>query len=50
MKFSVVIPTFNETHYLLQCIAAVRASDSNVEVIVVDGGSRDGTLNIARRE
>jgi glycosyltransferase involved in cell wall biosynthesis len=48
---SVVIPTLNAAKYLEECLAAVRAQDyaSGVELIIVDAGSTDGTLDIARR-
>lgn len=48
MVVSVIIPTLNEERYLantLQFLTAVR----NVEIIVVDGGSTDRTVEIARR-
>lgn len=47
-RLSVVIPTLNEAAYLpdtLQSLAGAR----DVEIIVVDGGSDDGTPQIARR-
>lgn len=49
-KFSVIIPTFNEERFVSRCIASVRAAGHDAEVIVVDGGSLDQTLKIARRE
>lgn len=50
MMFSVIIPTLNEERYIRSCIRAIRAADSEVEIIVVDGGSEDGTPNIALQE
>ena len=47
MKFSVIIPTLNEEGYIERCIYNVLALDPDVEIIVVDGGSKDNTLKIA---
>ena len=44
--FSVVIPTLNEAGRIEDCVRAVRGS--GVQVIVVDGGSTDGTVAIAQ--
>ena len=46
MKLSVVIPTWNESTNLAATLAALPAG---AEVVVVDGGSADGTIEIARR-
>lgn len=44
---SVVIPTYNRSHYLRQALRSVLAqSYSNFEVIVVDDGSADGTATV----
>ncbi|MEO1309696.1 MAG: TIGR04283 family arsenosugar biosynthesis glycosyltransferase [Pseudomonadota bacterium] len=51
-RLSVVIPTLNAEHALAKSLAALdsaRASGFAGEVVVVDGGSVDGTLNAARR-
>lgn len=44
---SVIIPTIDEEALVASTIASAR-TDPSVEVIVVDGGSRDGTVVIAR--
>jgi glycosyltransferase involved in cell wall biosynthesis len=45
LRFSVIIPTLNRRHMLRSALASVRAQHwPNVEIIVVDGGSNDGTL------
>ncbi|MGE5522122.1 MAG: TIGR04283 family arsenosugar biosynthesis glycosyltransferase [Rhodospirillaceae bacterium] len=49
MQLSVIIPCLNEAHQiveLLQSLQPLRARGA--EVIVVDGGSKDGTLEAAR--
>ena len=49
MNISVVIPVINERELIADCIR--RAWDTECdEVIVVDGGSSDGTLEVARSE
>ncbi|MEM7221939.1 MAG: TIGR04283 family arsenosugar biosynthesis glycosyltransferase [Pseudomonadota bacterium] len=45
---SVIIPTLNEAARLPALLAALDAQTAAHEVIVVDGGSRDGTLEAAR--
>jgi rSAM/selenodomain-associated transferase 2 len=52
MKLSIIIPTLNEARYLARTVASVRRRavlGGPDEVIVADCGSRDGTLEIARR-
>jgi rSAM/selenodomain-associated transferase 2 len=46
MKLSVVIPTWNEADNLA---ATLEALPEQAEVVVADGGSVDGTVDIARR-
>jgi rSAM/selenodomain-associated transferase 2/rSAM/selenodomain-associated transferase 1 len=43
---SVIIPVLNEETYLRKTIAAARTEDT--EVIVVDGGSKDASVNLAK--
>lgn len=47
MTISVIIPTLNEEESLPQTLACLSAS-ALAEIIIVDGGSTDGTLNIAQ--
>jgi glycosyltransferase involved in cell wall biosynthesis len=50
-KLSIVIPCFNEESTLKHCVAKVRAiadSHLSLEIIIVDDGSRDQSLQIAR--
>ncbi|KZL50279.1 glycosyltransferase [Nodularia spumigena CENA596] len=46
-KISIIIPTFNEAANLENAIASTQPS-TNVELIVVDGGSQDDTVSIAQ--
>ncbi|MEX1010409.1 MAG: glycosyltransferase family 2 protein [Chthoniobacterales bacterium] len=51
MKLSVITPSLNQARYLGQCLASVRtaaaqAAPHEVEHIVIDGGSTDGTLDL----
>ncbi len=46
---SVIIPTFNEAHSIGETLKRVAALRGDVEVILVDGGSVDGTVEVARR-
>jgi rSAM/selenodomain-associated transferase 2 len=49
MKLSVVMPVLNEAGAIEAALAALAPYRSRgVEVIVVDGGSHDGTLDLAR--
>ncbi|MGD8810642.1 MAG: TIGR04283 family arsenosugar biosynthesis glycosyltransferase [Gammaproteobacteria bacterium] len=49
IPLSVVIPTLNEAARLPALLHQIAAQDVRSEVIVVDGGSADGTAGIARR-
>lgn len=46
---SIVIPTLNEAGALPGLLAALARETTDHEVIVVDGGSTDGTATLARR-
>jgi glycosyltransferase involved in cell wall biosynthesis len=48
---SVIVPVKDGARYLEEVIAAVRAqrSEHEVELLVIDSGSRDGSADIARR-
>lgn len=48
MTISIIIPTYNEAGCIAQALAAVRALPGEWEVLVVDGGSEDDTVRIAR--
>ncbi len=47
---SVVIPCYNQAHFLPQAIESVRTQRvSDIDIIVVDDGSTDDTADVARR-
>ena len=48
-RISVVIPALNEASAIEACIVSVRRTDRPVEIIVADGGSTDGTADLARK-
>src|SRR5690242_13206635 len=49
---AVVLPALNEEHHLERCVRTLIDDPwprERLEILVVDGGSRDGTLEVARR-
>jgi GT2 family glycosyltransferase len=50
IKVSVIIPFFNSTKYLPQCLQALAdQKHDNVEFIMVDNGSTDDSLSVAKK-
>lgn len=47
-EISIIIPTLNEAHAIGATLDALALVRGQIEVIVVDGGSSDGTLEIVR--
>ena len=50
MKVSIITVTMNSEKYLSDCITSVkRQSHKDIEYIIIDGNSTDGTLNIIKQ-
>ena len=50
MKLSVIVPAYNEAATMVEIIDRIRATGLDIELIVVDDGSTDGTREILKRE
>ncbi len=48
MNFSIIIPSFNESENIEPCLLALQSLRKQCEIIVVDGGSSDNTVQLAR--
>jgi len=49
-RITVITPVYNGATLIEECVASVLGQDySNLEYIVVDGGSTDGTLDVVRQ-
>lgn len=50
-KYSIIIPAYNEAHYIADTITSLQSQDypGNYEIIVVDNNSSDQTHTIAKR-
>lgn len=47
---SIVVPSYNQAPFLEQCLCSILDQDySNIEILVIDGGSTDGSVEIIRR-
>ena len=46
MKLSIIIPIYNAEKYLMHCIDSIRKIKDNIEVILVNDGSKDSSRSI----
>lgn len=47
MKVSIVVPSFNHAHFIRETLDSILSqSHTDIEVLVFDGGSQDGTVEI----
>lgn len=50
MKISIAVPSYNYEQYLEACLSSIKQQDyTNFEVLIADGGSSDGSLDIIKR-
>jgi len=50
MKISVTVPSFNYVDYIEQCLYSIKIQNyNNYEVLICDGGSTDGSLDVINR-
>jgi len=51
VKISIIIPVLNEENYIATCLDSILESDfpmENMEILLVDGGSQDKTVDIVK--
>lgn len=49
MLISILIPTYNEIKYIRRCLESILNNDfpkENLEILIIDGGSSDGTIEV----
>jgi glycosyltransferase involved in cell wall biosynthesis len=49
MRLSVVVPVFNEKATIVEIVDRIRATGLDIELIVVDDGSTDGTRDVLKQ-
>ena len=48
LSISIIVPVLNEAALIGDFLARIRTLDASLEIIVIDGGSSDETVSIAR--
>ena len=48
-KLSVIIPTYQEEKYIAATLSKLVNKKPSIEIVIVDGGSQDNTVNIAKQ-
>ena len=49
IKFSIIIPSLNSKIFLTQCLQSIfDQTYENYEIIIIDGGSKDGTVEFLK--
>lgn len=49
MQVSIAVPSYNYARFIRDCLASIQSQDyANFEVLIADGGSTDGSLEIIR--
>ena len=49
-KLSVIVPVYNTEKYLSKCLnSIVNQSYKNLEILIINDGSTDGSLNIIKK-
>ncbi len=50
LKISIITATYNAVNYLDDCLDSLRCQTKNIEHIVIDGASTDGTLSLLQEK
>src|SRR5688572_20955810 len=49
-KISIVTPCYNQVHFIEECMRSILDQNyPNLEYIIIDGGSTDGTVDLIRK-
>lgn len=48
VEFSVMLPVYNSEDYLTECLDSLNQSFKDIELLCIDDGSGDGSLEILK--
>ena len=48
MKLSIIIPVYNTGKYINECLDSITKTEKDIEVILVDDGSKDNSLEVCK--